>query len=58
MKDSTVINRPVVKKSRGEVIIRQMVDYRYLHLMVIPGMLCFLLFKYVPMYGIIIAFKD
>lgn len=58
MKDSTVINRPVVKKSRGKVIIRQMVDYRYLHLMVIPGMLFFLLFKYVPMYGIIIAFKN
>ena len=33
-------------------------DYRWLHLMVLPGLAFFLLFKYVPMYGIIIAFKN
>ncbi len=34
------------------------VDYFWLHLMVLPGFAFFLLFKYVPMYGIIIAFKN
>lgn len=34
------------------------VDYFWLHLMILPGLLFFLLFKYVPMYGIIIAFKN
>lgn len=33
-------------------------DHRWLHLMVLPGLAFFLLFKYVPMYGIIIAFKN
>jgi putative aldouronate transport system permease protein len=32
--------------------------YRYLHLLALPCMLYFFIFKYVPMYGIIIAFKD
>ena len=57
MKSTAVINRPK-SQSRGRRILRQLVEYRYLHLMVIPGMLCFLLFKYVPMYGIMIAFKN
>ena len=57
MKSTAVINRPQ-SQSRGRRILRQLVEYRYLHLMVIPGMLFFLLFKYVPMYGIIIAFKN
>lgn len=34
------------------------VDYFWLHLMILPGLAYFLLFKYVPMYGIIIAFKN
>jgi len=29
-----------------------------LYLMLIPGILFLLLFKYTPMYGIVIAFKD
>ena len=33
-------------------------DYFWLHLMVLPGLAFFILFKYVPMYGIIIAFKN
>lgn len=32
--------------------------YGWLHLMVFPGLVFFLLFKYVPMYGVIIAFKN
>lgn len=33
-------------------------EYRYLHLMVLPGIAFFLIFKYLPMYGIVIAFKN
>lgn len=29
-----------------------------LYLLLVPGLLCVLLFKYTPMYGIVIAFKD
>lgn len=31
---------------------------RYLYLMLIPGLLFFVIFKYIPMYGIVIAFQD
>ena len=31
---------------------------KFLYLMIIPGLLFFVIFKYVPMYGITIAFKD
>lgn len=34
------------------------VKYRYLHLMVLPCMAYFILFKYFPMYGVSIAFKN
>ena len=42
----------------GQRFWRALVDYKYLHLMIIPGVLFFLVFKYVPMYGILIAFKN
>jgi putative aldouronate transport system permease protein len=32
--------------------------YRYIHLLALPGILYFFVFKYLPMYGIIMAFKN
>jgi len=43
------MKNPVFKK-----ILRQ----KYLHLMVIPGIIWMIIFNYIPMYGIIIAFKN
>ncbi|TVY07581.1 ABC transporter permease [Paenibacillus cremeus] len=34
------------------------VKYRYMYLLVIPGFLFFVIFKLVPMWGLLIAFKD
>jgi len=42
------------KKSIWETIFRQ----KWLFIMLIPGMTLLIIFKYIPMYGIIIAFKD
>ena len=50
--------RPVSRKTRWERFKASMWEYRWLNLMVIPGFFFFILFKYVPMYGIIIAFKN
>lgn len=33
-------------------------NQRSLHLMMLPGLICLILFAYVPMYGIVIAFQD
>lgn len=35
-----------------------LVKYKYLNILVLPGLLYFLVFKYFPMYGVIIAFKN
>lgn len=38
--------------------IRRLVMDRWLYVLLIPGLLYFLVFKYLPMWGIIIAFQD
>lgn len=42
------------KKSLFKYLVRK----RYLYLMLVPGILYFIIFNYVPMYGVLIAFKD
>jgi putative aldouronate transport system permease protein len=37
---------------------RKYVQYRYMYLLVIPGFLYFAVFKFVPLWGLLIAFKD
>ena len=32
--------------------------YRWMYLMMLPGLACIFIFSYIPMYGIVIAFKD
>ncbi|MCI3920741.1 ABC transporter permease subunit [Paenibacillus sp. TRM 82003] len=39
-------------------MIRFITKYKFFHLLALPGIVYFLLFHYVPIYGIIIAFKD
>lgn len=38
--------------------LRRLVAQRYLFLLMLPGIIYFIVFKYTPMYGAIIAFKD
>lgn len=35
-----------------------MIRYKFLYLLVMPGALYFLIFHYIPMYGVVIAFQD
>ncbi|MBR3928149.1 MAG: sugar ABC transporter permease [Clostridia bacterium] len=44
--------------SYAHKIKRHIHKYGWLHLMILPGILYYLLFKYLPMYGIVIAFSD
>jgi len=39
-------------------LLKSYYKYRYLLLMLLPGMIYYLLFKYGPMYGLVVAFKD
>ena len=44
------------KKKRS--FLRDLKRYRFLFLLMLPGILFYLLFHYAPMFGIVIAFKD
>ena len=50
---------PVVPNlSTRNDFLRRLVAQRYLFLLMLPGIIYFVVFKYTPMYGAIIAFKD
>lgn len=40
------------------ILLGRLIRNRWLYIMLLPGLLYFLIFKYWPMYGIFIAFKD
>ncbi len=48
---------PVPRRSFRKTLAR-MWFYRYLYLLAVPGVLYFFIFSYVPMWGVVIAFKD
>lgn len=43
---------------RREGIGKRLWKYRYLYLLLLPGILYFVVFRYLPMYGVVIAFQD
>lgn len=45
------------KNSKISVFLRNLKRDKYLYLLALPGILYFLIFKYIPMYGIVIAFQ-
>lgn len=49
-----MLSETAIRKSRWKHMKRD----KYLYLLLLPGVLLIFLFKYVPMYGIVIAFKD
>lgn len=45
----------MTKKARFRYLVKK---HKVLYLLMLPGILYYIIFKYVPMYGIIIAFQD
>lgn len=50
--------RSVARADRNRQLLRRIWAYRFYYLLALPGILYFLIFHYVPMLGIVIAFKD
>ncbi len=48
---------PLIKKKKRKFRIK-LDRYKYLFLMMVPGLLFYVFFAYKPMYGILLAFKD
>ncbi|SFM15052.1 putative aldouronate transport system permease protein [Paenibacillus sp. 1_12] len=49
---------PARKLQVKNMFMREMVRDKWLYIMALPGILYFLIFRYVPMYGLVIAFQD
>jgi putative aldouronate transport system permease protein len=45
-------------KIRGSGIGRRIIDCRYIYILLLPGLLFFIIFRYTPMWMLIIAFQD
>ena len=46
------------KNKKRRTLLSDLRRDKYLYLLVLPGVLFFILFKYVPMWGIVIAFQE
>lgn len=49
---------PVLTAGKGISWMAALKRDKWLYLLLIPGLLYFLIFKYLPMWGVLIAFKD
>ncbi len=55
---SKIKENKMLKKQNKIQFFRNLKRDRYLYLLALPGIMYFLIFKYLPMYGITIAFQD
>lgn len=51
-------SQPVKKDNSLRKLLKQMKAYRFYYMLALPGILYFIIFHYIPMFGIIIGFKD
>ncbi|TDF98611.1 sugar ABC transporter permease [Paenibacillus piri] len=47
-----------VKVKQRSPLMKDLIRDKWMYLMLLPGVLFFIIFKYVPMYGLIMAFQD
>ncbi|UQZ83732.1 putative multiple-sugar transport system permease YteP [Paenibacillus konkukensis] len=57
---SNIAARPKAVESAktNSDLVKRLIRNRYMYMMVVPGLVYFLIFKYLPMYGLIISFQD
>ncbi|WP_135553870.1 ABC transporter permease [Paenibacillus cymbidii] len=55
--ENSIISSAGSKHSRGEAFKRHLLKYKYAYLLLLPGLVHLILFRYVPMFGIMIAFQ-
>jgi putative aldouronate transport system permease protein len=49
---------PGVGSASKKGLLQVILDYKYLYIMLLPGIVFFIIFRYVPMYGVQLAFKE
>ncbi|WP_019534680.1 ABC transporter permease [Paenibacillus ginsengihumi] len=58
MSDTAVKNTTIARRTGESGLLKRIIKNRAIYLMILPGLLFFIIFKYAPMYGLIIAFQD
>jgi putative aldouronate transport system permease protein len=58
MSETLISNTVKARPNASSTLMRRVIKNRAIYLMILPGLLFFLIFKYVPMWGLIIAFQD
>jgi len=58
MKEAAVPTRRLPATRRSSAILAHLQKYIWLYILLMPGLTYLIIFKYGPMYGVIIAFKD
>ena len=58
MKAVELGNRSPIEKTRQKSAWRRLQKYKFYYLLILPGLLYFIIWHYIPMFGIVIAFKD
>ncbi|NOU97435.1 ABC transporter permease subunit [Paenibacillus sp. LMG 31456] len=58
MNSSVVQSKPLPVPKSSSSLAKRLVRNRYMYLMILPGLIYFIIFKYFPMYGLLIAFQD
>jgi ABC-type polysaccharide transport system, permease component len=55
---AAVTNSTLLRKKNKDTFMRELIRNKYLYLLTLPAILFFIIFSYIPMVGIIIAFQD
>jgi putative aldouronate transport system permease protein len=55
---ATVANTDLVTKQKKDTFMKELIRNKFLYLLTLPAILFFIIFSYVPMVGIVIAFEN
>lgn len=55
---TVIVKEPVKRIPRKRSMLRELFKNRMLYMMTLPGIIFFLVFNYIPLYGLLIAFKS
>ncbi|GGG16462.1 ABC transporter permease [Paenibacillus abyssi] len=58
MSNAAIGNKTVTRQKQTSGLMRRIIKNKAIYLMILPGFVYFLIFKYIPMSGLIIAFQD
>lgn len=60
MKTALMENQPIenIKKVKRAEMLKRIKKNKLIYLMILPGIIYFIIYKYIPMYGLIISFQD